>query len=89
MWGKNSKQTIQYSKLSFKELKTLSENGDAKAQKNLALCYEFGEGVRKSYKKAVEWFTKAANNNYAPAITNLAQIYWEDHNPIKEDAEKS
>ena len=50
MWGKNSKQTIQYSKLSFKELKTLSENGDEEAQNTVL---EIQQGM--SEKAARPW----------------------------------
>jgi len=37
-----------------------AEAGDAGAQNNLGVCYYKGEGVPQDYHKAVEWYTKAA-----------------------------
>ena len=48
--GKKLKTEIQYSKLSFKELKTLSENGDEEAQNTVL---EIQQGM--SEKAARPW----------------------------------
>ena len=37
-----------------------ANNGDAKAQYNIGLCYAFGNGVSKNKKKAVTWIMNAA-----------------------------
>lgn len=37
-----------------------AEQGDADAQYNLGVMYEFGDGVPQSYKQAVKWYTQAA-----------------------------
>ena len=34
--------------------------GDAGAQNNLGVCYEYGEGVKQDYAEAVKWYQKAA-----------------------------
>lgn len=52
-------------------LETLSAVNDAKAQTYLAAMYQAGYGVKRDYKKATEWYEKAAYQNYAPAQYNL------------------
>ena len=37
-----------------------AQRGDPEAQCNLGWCYENGKGVKQDWQKAVEWFTKAA-----------------------------
>ena len=37
--------------------------------------YNNGHGVTKDYKKAVEWYTKAAEQGYAIAQCNLGYMY--------------
>ena len=46
--------------MTIEELRVLAKKGDAKAQNNLGVYYARGEGVRKNLLKAVEWYTKAA-----------------------------
>ena len=52
-----------------------AKQGDAKAQFNLGLSYDRGEGVEKNYETAVEWYRKAAEQGYAKAQTNLGLSY--------------
>jgi TPR repeat protein len=37
--------------------------------------YWRGEGVSRDYRRAVDWFRKAAEQNYGPAQFNLAVLY--------------
>ncbi len=37
-----------------------AEQGHAKAQYNLGVCYYKGQGVQQSYTEAVKWYRKAA-----------------------------
>ena len=39
---------------------------------SLGLAFELGEGLTEDPAKAVYWYTKAAGEGYAPAMTNLA-----------------
>ena len=39
---------------------------------SLGLAFELGEGLPEDPAKAVYWYTKAAGEGYAPAMTNLA-----------------
>jgi TPR repeat protein len=58
----------------------------AKAQHNLGLSYENGEGVNWDYAKAVKWYRKAAEQDYALAQVLLGLTYFsgEGHYAIKE-----
>jgi len=44
-----------------------AENGNIKAQFNLALLYENGEGIEQNLEKALYWYQKAAENGDAKA----------------------
>lgn len=45
----------------FEGYKKKAEQGNARSQYNLGLCYAIGEGVAKDYKQAVYWYRKAAD----------------------------
>lgn len=49
--------------------------GDVKAQYDLGNCFYYGLGIEQSYEKAVEWFRKAAEQNFAPAQNDLGDCY--------------
>ena len=49
--------------------------GDARAQNNLAICYNRGEGVAKDMGKAVQWYRKSADQGNPIAQSNLAVCY--------------
>ncbi len=53
----------------------LANEGDACAQNNLGLMYQYGRGVEQSYEKAVEWYLKAAEQGFARAQNNLGVMY--------------
>jgi uncharacterized protein len=60
----------------FSEWIESAKSGDAHAQHGLGMLYELGQGVPKvDAKAAAEWYQKAAAQNYAPAINNLARLY--------------
>lgn len=44
-----------------------ANQGDAISQYNLGVMYALGEGVRQDDQKALEWYTKAANQGNADA----------------------
>lgn len=44
----------------FRWYRTAARKGNTSAQCNLGLCYSNGEGVEKNEKRAVKWWTKAA-----------------------------
>lgn len=52
-----------------------AEAGNSEAQFELGLCYYYGEYVSQDYSLAIEWWTKAANQNHIKAQTNLGIYY--------------
>jgi DNA polymerase III epsilon subunit-like protein len=52
-----------------------AEQGNARAQNNLGMCYEYGKGVEQDYVKAVKWYHKAAERGNASAQFNLGFCY--------------
>ena len=60
----------------LREWRPLAEQGDARAQFNLGLMYDNGEGVPQDYKSALKWYTLAAEQGHADALYNLG--LWHD-----------
>jgi len=56
----------------FDETMKKAKAGDAKAQFNLGFMYDDGIGVSASYKEAIKWYTKAAEQGNAEAQYYLA-----------------
>jgi len=52
------------------ELQQAAAAGDAKAQYDLGVKYEYGQGVDQDYSKAAEWTLKSAEQGYADAQYN-------------------
>ena len=63
----------------FKEWTPLAEQGLAKAQFNLGVMYEYGDGVPQDYKEAVRLYRLAAEQGYARAQFNLGVMYEYGH----------
>ena len=63
-----------YSK-TVKELEGLASLGDPRAQYDLALLYDKGEGVAQSDAEALRWYTRAAEQGDARAQYNLGLMY--------------
>jgi len=59
----------------FEETKALAEQGNASAQANLGIMYEFGDGVPENKAEAVRWYRLAAEQGNAPAQYNLGSMY--------------
>lgn len=66
----------------------LAENNNANALNLLGNCYFYGNGVKQDYKKAVEWYQKAADLGYAVAMRNLGNCYY-NGNGVKQDYKKA
>lgn len=52
-----------------------AEQGDASAQFNLGLMYDYGQGVPRDYAEAVKWYRRAADQGNARAQYNLGTMY--------------
>ena len=61
----------------FTLIEKLAEQGDAKAQYNLGLMYDKGDGTPQNYKAAIKWYTKSAEQGHAKAQNNLGAMYYE------------
>jgi TPR repeat protein len=71
----------------FDEMKALADQGDARAQVNLGVMYEVGDGVPKSDAEAVKWYRKAAGQGYADAQVSLGGMYRNGKGVPENDAE--
>ncbi len=68
---------IRRAQTSYTELLSkAAEEGDIKAQATLGWMYENGEGIDKSFKKAVKWYRKAAEQGHAEAQAGLGRCYY-------------
>ncbi len=72
----NAKKEIEKIDTYAQSLKS-AEQGDAKAQFKLALCYEYGYGVKKNFDEAMKCFCKAAEQGNAEAQYKLGWCYGE------------
>jgi hypothetical protein len=79
MGGEFDKAMEAYKKGSFIEalngFYVLAKNGDAEAQFNVGLMYANGQGSKRDLHKAVIWYEKAAQQDFAASQYNLARIY--------------
>ena len=60
------------SKEKLKELEDAANDGFARAQFNLGMCYEQGKWVEQDLPKAIHWYKKAAEQGQAKAQYNTA-----------------
>ncbi|MDR3020557.1 MAG: hypothetical protein LBU66_06605 [Treponema sp.] len=62
-------------KKSFEAVRKAAETGDAAAQFNLGIHYDYGFGIDESDENAFKWYEKAANQGNADAMHFLAWAY--------------
>lgn len=53
-----------------------AEQGNPVACNTLGYRYEMGDGVKRDYRKAMEWYKKAAAQNHASAKFNIGNLYY-------------
>lgn len=56
-------------------LKPLADEGQAKAQYNVGLMYNLGQGVPQNYPEALKWFNRSAEKGDAQAMYGLATMF--------------
>ena len=71
----------------FNALKKRAEQGNARAQFSLGLCYYWGSGVAQDYAEAAKWYRKAAAQGNADAQYHLGVCYTEGQGVEKDYAE--
>lgn len=59
----------------LKELKALAEGGDVDARYYLGTLYSDGKAVKRDYRRAVEWYGKAAARGHGDAEFTLGFLY--------------
>jgi len=59
----------------FRLMKPLAEKGDAKAQHNLGVMYDYGRGVPQDTTNALKWYRSAAEHGIPEAQHNLGLMY--------------
>jgi TonB family protein len=64
-----------------------ANSGDAEAQNNLGLAYEYGRGVKRDAAEAAQWYRKAALNGHAWGQNNLGLAYASGRGVERNDAE--
>jgi TPR repeat protein len=60
----------------FRLMKPLAEKGDAKAQHNLGVMYDYGRGFPQDTTKALKWYRRAAKQGIPDAQHNLGLMYY-------------
>lgn len=58
-----------------REYALLAAQGNAKAQHNLGVMYERGEGVKQDYREAAKWYRLAADQGIAASQYNLGVLF--------------
>ncbi len=71
------------------ELTKMAQQGDAEAQYRLGKLYRDGDGVHPSDKDAEDWFHRAAEQKYVPALSALGAQYWAGSGGVKQDYSKA
>jgi colicin import membrane protein len=71
-YGQSDSKDAQDAELRFSIQMTSALNNDPKAQFQIAEMYEQGTGTPQNLRMAHLWYTKSANQKYAPAIKKLA-----------------
>ena len=62
-----------------------ANQGDVDAQREIAHCYEVGEGVEKDCKKSFDWTLKAAEQGCAESQFGIAVMYYSGCNDTNID----
>lgn len=52
-----------------------AKSGDAESQYDLAMCYQYGEGLPQDLKEAARWFLLAAEQGYGNAQISMGELY--------------
>ena len=70
----------------FKTTSAAAEKGEATAQFALGQMYDFGDGIKQDFTKAVEWYLKAGEQGNADAQFSLGVAYAEGDGVTKDKA---
>ena len=62
-----------------------ANQGHTKAQFNLGVMYDAGEGVKQDFRKAAKWYRLAAKKGFAQAQFNLGIMYREGEGVLQDN----
>jgi TPR repeat protein len=82
-------RSTKKSKKAFKEIKLLSEQGDAEAGCLLGILYKDGIGTRRNFNKARKQFKKAYGLGSEKAAYSLGYLYLKGLGNIEQDYKKA
>lgn len=60
----------------FRLMKPLAEKGNAMAQHNLGVMYDYGRGVPRDYTTALKWYRRAADQGFPEAQHNIGLMFY-------------
>lgn len=70
----------------YAKLMPAAEKGHKKAQYRIARCFDKGNGVEESNKKAFTWYQKSAEQGYAKAQMQLGRCYMKGKGTTADEA---
>ena len=80
---------IEWASEAFQFYQQAAEKGNISSTYQMGECYYYGRGVGKDFKKAIEWYEKAAEIGSGSACIDLAYIYLEGENGVAVDNKKA
>ena len=83
IWRKTGRETRLESR--FEIMYPLALEGNLQAQSNLGMLYNLGRGVDENKELAYWWFSEAAERGSIKAINNLAVMYFNGNNYVKQN----
>lgn len=81
-------QPAQKTKTEFEKTLERAQQGNAEAQHELGIMYDYGQGVTKNEAEAMKWYRKAADQGLAVAQFYLGWMY-EDGRGVQKDIDQA
>lgn len=88
-WCRNTSETSSCGIGLYSELEKKAEHGDAEAQYKVGVINEFGWGVKRNARKALELYSRAQANGHPEATYRLGLFFEHSGQVIPEDTLKS
>jgi len=77
-------KTVKEYTTAFNLFYKLSHQEFGKAQYNLAIMYELGQGTKQNHEKSIYWLTEAVKLHDLDALTLLGELYYHGNGVIKD-----
>ena len=79
---------VDYKK-AFEWYQKAAEQGHVKAQNNLGLMYQTGQGTSKDIQKAIYWYEKAVEQGNVKAHVNLGHVFYFARGSVEQNYERA